>query len=730
MEPNFLYTNYSDSDIVNSEKEDYDEPNVMEISNTGQVGKENIGSIKRDLNLVFDRYEFFNNSIGEYADDGKIRTETLFSNNIGKPPRSLSINIDYEQNFKKKIFNELSFDHKSRSNRIITSASSNDKNYVITSQTSHFEKENYSCESENNINITKSECIPFLGETQKNSLINNSKFLFDNNTERNRKRSLQMRKIRSNHESKDFREDDMLAKFVKSHEQEVNGSECLNQQPHLILGFQTMTDEPIEVIVSDIDCSIEEDPHGSSNKSFIHMKNNLTTKNTNDNNLTTSYLLALNQCEEEEEVLDDIPEENGPYDSLNDKLRAKSKEYKHFRLPSGKNFLISSVIEEEMSEIYTDSELSKKRSLFLSKDHNSTDKIKSIRSSINLEKSLKIESSRSKLDQDILSRREIAKSEVFNFQFDLQKAFSEMSKKHLQKEEQSKLKLENKKRTLLENFKKSHSGNLEPTNKENTFYNVLKNIEIIEKPSEDLVILESLDEKQKLVINISTSMNKANKKSPSSLGREICYNNEIKENSIEDSDNKEKNLSNRNPIIEDKSMKSMRDLYKHHRKKSSFFPSEDLRISKIDSINYNILDTKTPDHCSFININNNINICSPISINSIKNNEQVENQGETDRTMINPMEILKGANLEFLTPDKPNDYTLSSNIKKQSINLNLTISRNDMMFNEHSNSSILKKKLFENGKEVAKCINNITIKGNFNTNLAVSNPINLEVLRE
>jgi hypothetical protein len=653
----------------------------------------------------------------------------------------------------------------------VTSASSNGdtKGYIFT-QTSNFEKENYnSCNSEDNIGVARSECLPILGEFQKNSILNNNKFLFDNNTERNRKRSQQMKKIRSNHESKDYRDDEFV-KFLREDDQrDTTVKEDITVASNAVIQGNYV--EPIvdseqqqgEVMISDIDCSIDDDQQSLSSKSskssFVPITNNLTLKSSlKDNNLTASYLLALNGAaeHEEESPSDDINEENGPYDSLNDKLRKSNREFKHVRLPSGKNYLISSVIEEEVSGVYSDSEISTKRkSVFRSKNKlNSSEKLRSLRSSIGdnilVEKSQKVESNRSKLSDSIkeLSRREIAKSEVFNIQFDIKRTFDEMSKKHLQKEEQNKLKMETKKKILVENFiKKSHSSS-------NGFEgidlnNALKKIEINEKSSDEIVNLEDkpVDKPKHPVININltNSIGGAfNKKSPSSLGREKFYGGgsdqkSIRESSIENSDHKESHLSHRNPIVEDnqKSMKSLRDLYKHCRKKSSFFPSEDLKVSKIDNINYyNISETKTQDHCSYININNNINICSPISINSIPG-ELIENRGDTDRTLMNPIEMLKGAHLDFLTPDKPNDYTHSSNVKKHSmINLNLTISRNDMSFNENSNNSsyMYKKKLFEGasarGDGVCKDINNVAIMAAKPCNFAISNAINIDIIRE
>jgi hypothetical protein len=660
--------------------------------------------------------------------------------------------------------------------------------------------------------------------------------VFDQNTMRNRKRSEQMRKRRSNHESKDFREDESLMKFINTHNSNVvrvNYDEQREDSHDAASAFVPQLyshevkeslngpeEEKGEVIISDIDGSIEEDEQQlssvSSKSSFVPMKNILTIKNSiKDNNHTASYLLALSHNNEEEEQDDDIlhsqdiNDENGPFDSLNDRLRSKSnKEFRHVRLPSGKNYLISSVIEEEASELYTDSELStRKRSYMKSKTKlNSSVRNSSVLSSLDNNKSQskvnvgvsKNLLSKSEIKPEILiddnieivfnkikgenkNRREIAKSEVFNLQFDIMKTFDEISKKHLKMGEENKMKLGNKKKLLVENFvKKSNSSNIEKANIENpetkntgnvvdNFTNALNKIKINEKPSDELEKSNNLQKDnihQKPVININlvncSFNNGCAKKSPSSLNREIFYeenNDNLLAVNYEEQEKSIGHLSNRNPIVEDntnnvnnntinnnlKSLKSNRELYKLQRKnKSSIFTSEDLKISKLETLNYvnfQVSETKTQDNCSYININNNINICSPISIHSIRNDGFVgggeTNRGDTDRTLYNPMDLLKNTNLEFLTPDKPDDYTLSSNVKKQSlINLNLTISRNDISFHENSSSGIIfKKKLFEGSSSAKQTINGNN-GGNKCTglfdhgNLAVSNVIRIDILQE
>jgi hypothetical protein len=71
--------------------------------------------------------------------------------------------------------------------------------------------------------------------------------------------------------------------------------------------------------------------HFSSKSSFVPIKNNLTIKNSiKNNNHTASILLALSQNNQEDEQDDDvlffrgINDENGPFDSLDDRLRSKS----------------------------------------------------------------------------------------------------------------------------------------------------------------------------------------------------------------------------------------------------------------------------------------------------------------------------------------------------------------------------------------------------------------------
>jgi hypothetical protein len=184
-------------------------------------------------------------------------------------------------------------------------------------------------------------------------------------------------------------------------------------------------------------------------------------------------------------------------------------------------------------------------------------------------------------------------------------------------------------------------------------------------------------------------------------------------------------LENNPPVLNHKAIK---EKYKRERQKSSIFKSEDLRISKTEIVNIanitnnqsnysnsnfifqsNCENTKSSivkeqsyieNRNSYININN-INICSAISINSIKK--------ENDICGINTFDILRTAKLDNLSPTPDNTKA------KQTINLNLTISKND--FNDKIQ---IAKKLFANQTE--------------NTyeayKLEVDNPIRINIIQE
>lgn len=160
--------------------------------------------------------------------------------------------------------------------------------------------------------------------------------------------------------------------------------------------------------------------------------------------------------------------------------------YLNVLIYQGKNYLINSVIEEERSENFTDSEYSaKKKSFFLSKNflspesNNVQEKKEEFdtnpfflnRAVINLDKEVfrnSKKSPRDKVKSDILITNDIkmnnflkqnygshtknAKSEIFNIKIDLKANFELLNKKVSFQEELHKNNLIDKKKLLLKSF--------------------------------------------------------------------------------------------------------------------------------------------------------------------------------------------------------------------------------------------------------------------------------------
>jgi hypothetical protein len=205
-----------------------------------------------------------------------------------KPPRSLSINLEGDLQFKRKLMKDLNLSNKPEN-----------KNNI----------------SDDDMKSVKSECID-----NKHSLLNNFKIAYDQSTNRSRKRSEQMRRIKSNKESKDFKEDQSIESYefksVDFRNFEFNFNKDQPNEAEQII-------EPQEIDLCELNESVIEE-----HKSFVPITNNLTMKsNIKDNNATASYLLALSQYEE---PLDE-EEEN---DSITQLTSKNGKEPRHIRLPS------------------------------------------------------------------------------------------------------------------------------------------------------------------------------------------------------------------------------------------------------------------------------------------------------------------------------------------------------------------------------------------------------------
>jgi hypothetical protein len=332
-----------------------------------------------------------------------------------------------------------------------------------------------------------------------------------------------------------------------------------------------INNEDAEVMVSDLDCSLDEgdntcnasdtnintknktntvtnNVYALANKTFVPIKNALVTKNAmKEDNATPSYLMALGKYEDEEEdnkdecnnfnnhpdedfknqnssnnykdilIINlanyDSLEKDSNYEKANITIASKSqsgKEIKHVRWPSLKNFactLVNSIIEEEVNETYTDSEISqrKKSFMFTKSKMGSSEKKLSLggsrdfvveknldnlfRESLTGVKTVSVNlnvnefnlgneyipnnisnSTNTKLPttKTPLISHKTAKSEIFNLQIDLKKTLDEISKKINNEDEVNKLKVEHKKKELMDKFFKSGEDNINTYSNNNT----------------------------------------------------------------------------------------------------------------------------------------------------------------------------------------------------------------------------------------------------------------------
>ena len=192
------------------------------------------------------------------------------------------------------------------------------------------------------------------------NLISNIKNNYEVNTDRTRKRSEQMKRLRSNRESICSSNSDILSnlniQITKPQIKQEIGN--INIQTIILKTNETAlkTTEAAEnaeedneeiLMVSDLECSIEQEENFSisnSNKSFIPLSNNLVIKSAlREDNHTESYILALgleNKEKDDKEENSILEIEKGISDSLEKIEKTAKKENKHVRLPSVNNFLI------------------------------------------------------------------------------------------------------------------------------------------------------------------------------------------------------------------------------------------------------------------------------------------------------------------------------------------------------------------------------------------------------
>jgi hypothetical protein len=194
--------------------------------------------------------------------------------------------------------------------------------------------------------------------TKKVPLANYMQVLYDQNSERLKKRSQQMRKMKEKlnivgeagntiKESSSKKSNETKSRVPSSNkvfkEKEENLKEsileqAINSQPKEVKNDDT------ELVISDLDCPIEEDlgdkidqtnnKHVKNSlsmnlpgKSFIQITNNLLIKShAKQDNATSDYLLALNQCATQQE---EDPDKNDSKSEANEK---------HKRFPSVNSF--------------------------------------------------------------------------------------------------------------------------------------------------------------------------------------------------------------------------------------------------------------------------------------------------------------------------------------------------------------------------------------------------------
>lgn len=239
--------------------------------------------------------------------------------------------------------------------------------------------------NENNEDSSKGKKVPLL--------LSNVQTMYDINSERVKKRSEQMKKRKEKHvaspiiSAKKSNENTPKKIISKKKFQEANEN-MENDAAHTdskSKNASTMNlnevseyneEEKAEVVVSDLECEIEENNVAGStgsvkSTSFIPINNHLVSKkNFNPDNATPSYLMALYQDEapNEDEQLRASSTDNINAQNTNS---GRKLNFSSHNLNKNHNYIVQDVIEEETSENYTDSEFSsrKKSSFFFSKKH-------------------------------------------------------------------------------------------------------------------------------------------------------------------------------------------------------------------------------------------------------------------------------------------------------------------------------------------------------------------------
>jgi hypothetical protein len=229
-----------------------------------------------------------------------------------------------------------------------------------------------------NSSINEENKIIPVTEKGKIDLYKNIKTLHDLNSDRTRKRSEQMRRIRSNRDSisssksfdiyfnnnniktikpgnsisenkeninKTLINNNLLISYNENYENNDNNEQEAQNLNKSQADSVIMNESNAELNISDLDCKLNsQEEHNistSTNKSFIPLTNNLITKATiKEDNTTDSYLLALNQYSQEDQFGPNSNDNDNEIkiinnDSLERPTRAKStREVRHIRLPS------------------------------------------------------------------------------------------------------------------------------------------------------------------------------------------------------------------------------------------------------------------------------------------------------------------------------------------------------------------------------------------------------------
>ena len=209
-------------------------------------------------------------------------------------------------------------------------------------------------EKENLIHLDKDENETDIS-TKKVPLANYMQVLYDQNSERLKKRSQQMRKMKEklhiindsngNKEKNDNnnKTDTKSRKIPNTKiflEKEENLQSSILEQAMLSTAKEINKNDDTELVISDLDCPLEEELIKTQNrhsknslslnlpsKSFIHLTNNLLMKShAKPDNQTPDYLLALNQCETEDM-------------STKEEIKNEFMKDKHLRFPSVNVFI-------------------------------------------------------------------------------------------------------------------------------------------------------------------------------------------------------------------------------------------------------------------------------------------------------------------------------------------------------------------------------------------------------